>query len=310
MNSLDVEILKRSNPNYGMLDVWYNGENIRFEDHLSYQSRNPAMIDLIRDAWRLGIAGKFSKNETRSFRLYTDDIFNPYCHYSFSANSPDNAWRSMPSFVFDRWPECGIYSYDETFSKLILSGNNPYEDERAFWIGNLGLQVRNYIYRIMGAEVALRRPDLIDFRSVTWDSGIPSNFVDLPGHCRWRVLVDFGAAGFSARVPLLLASGRPVILVGRPEEAWFYWDGSLVPWVHYIPCGLKDGSDLNEENVGNTLENIEKTLEWTFENRGLCEQIGSNGRAYALANLTRDAAVARISRMLEAHPSSISGGPL
>lgn len=115
--------------------------------------------------------------------------------------------------------------------------------------------------------------------------------------------MDFGAAGFSARVPLLLASGRPVILVGRPEEAWFYWDGSLVPWVHYIPCGLKDGSDLTEGM-------IEETLEWTFENRGLCEQIGSNGRAYALANLTRAAAVARISRMLEAHPSSISGGPL
>lgn len=260
------------------------------------------MINLIRDAWQLGVMGRAS-DATRSFRLYAEDTFNPHCHYSFSANSPENAWRSMPSFVFDRWPECGIDSYEQVFGKMLLSGAEPFRDERAFWIGCLTLGSEQYFRRMMGHAVARRRPDLIDFRSVIWGSGIPSNFVDMQGHCRWRVLVDFGAAGFSARIPLLLASGRPVILVGRPEEAWFYWDGTLIPWVHYIPCGPRDGSGLNEGM-------IEEILEWTFENKELCEEIGRNGRAYAVEKLTRSAVVGKISGMLSAHPWSISGGPL
>lgn len=290
------------NPNYGLLDVWYSGSSIRFEDHSSYQSRNPAMIDLIRDAWQASLMGRSPEDRSRAFRLYTDDIFNPCVHYSFSATSEENAWRSMPSFIFDRWPECGIPSYEEMFLRIVSAGDKPHEDERAFWIGNVDVKVEPYRSRRMGSAVSRRRPDLLEFRSVDWGSGMPSNFVDLPGHCRWRILLDFGGAGFSARIPLLFASGRPVILVGRPEEAWFYWDGSLVPWVHYIPCGPKDGSGLTEIV-------IEKTLEWTFDNRELCEQIGRNGRAYALVNLTRSAAVRRIAGMLEAHPWVISGGP-
>lgn len=40
MNQEEMDPLKKGNPNYGMLDVWYDGDSIRFEDHGSYDNRS------------------------------------------------------------------------------------------------------------------------------------------------------------------------------------------------------------------------------------------------------------------------------
>lgn len=288
------------NPNYGNLDVRYNNRFLMFEDHTSYESRNPSMMKLIKDAWELRIKNEEQEEEpVRFFRLYTDDVFNPGCHYSFSSKCVETARRSMPNFVFEAWPECGIFSYEQTFNEMAIEGLKPYKDDRVFWIGNTFMKVKAYDRRHMGAEVSRKHPDMFDFRSINWNFGpdqykTTPGYISLPDHCRYRVLIDFGGVGFSARIPLLLASGRPVIIVGHPEEAWFYWDATFVPWVHYIPCGSKDGSDISENLIF-------EAVQWTFENSLECENIGRRGRLYAQKYLSRSAAVKRIGEMLVKH---------
>lgn len=287
------------NPLYGHLDVHYDNNFLRFEDHTAYESRNASMMKLIKEAWELRIRSDSSHDPIKFFRLYTDDVFNPYCHYSFSSKCAETARRSMPNFIFEDWPECGIDSYERIFGEMVRAGNDPYKDDRAFWIGNTAMEVAAYDRRRMGGVVAHDHPDMFDFRFIKWNHGpdqykCTPEYVSLPYHCRYRVLIDFGGVGFSARIPLLLASGRPVILVGHPEEAWFYWDGTLVPWEHYIPCGSKDGSDLNENLIF-------ESLDWTFKNLEESERIGRRGQRYALKHLTKRAAVARIGEMMVKH---------
>lgn len=318
------------NPNYGNLDVHYNNRFIRFEDHTAYESRNPSMMKLIKSAWDMRIANDGPEEEVRFFRLFTDDMFNPHCHYSFSARNIEESRRSMPNFIFDSWPQCGITSYEEVFEEMVRSGSEPYKDDRVFWIGNTANEVAAYETRRMGLEVARKHPDMFDCRSISWQRGpfllswrsmtgaassspedykpvynkwrpednervnATPGYVTLPYHCRYRVLIDFGGVGFSARIPLLLASGRPLIIVGHREEAWFYWDGTLVPWEHYIPCGGKEGQGVNESSLF-------ETLKWTFKNPEICESIGRSGMEYARRYLTRSAALARIGEMMAKH---------
>lgn len=97
------------------------------------------------------------------------------------------------------------------------------------------------------------------------------------------MLVDLGAAGFSARLPLLFASGRPVILADRSVESWFYWE--MQPWVHYIPGG-------------STPESILTAVQWTIDHADDARRIGETGRTYAQTHLTADAAIRRCATLL------------
>lgn len=283
----------------GVVEVSYDSESAEFKERNSFEGRNAAMIRLIKEAWGRFVKGDTSARARRGFSLYTDDAFNGECDYSFSVGSAADAHRSMPSFVFDSWPECGIDSYEAVFSEMVESGSRPHEDDRAFWIGNTSCPLSGYDNRRMGLAVSKMHEGILDFRSIEWPAGEErvkktGGYVSLPDHCRHRVLIDFGGLGFSARIPLLLASGRPVILVGHPQEAWYYWDGSLVPWEHYIPCGELDGRGVDEAR-------IRDAIQWTFDNRGRASEIGSQGQGYALRHLTRSAAVERIGRMLLEH---------
>jgi len=288
----------------GVVEVEYDNESISFRERNSFQSRNATMIRLIRKAWLARVKDESGPSPKKTFSLYTDDCFGGHCDYSFAVRGPEDVGRCMPNFIFDSWPECGIDSYDDVFKQMVSAGRLPPEDDRAFWIGNTSCTLKGYDSRRMGLSVAKSHPEMFDFRSIEWSSNPKESkgtagYVSLPDHCRYRVLIDFGGLGFSARIPLLLASGRPVILVGHPQEAWFYWDGSLEPWIHYIPCGSKNGSDVNEDK-------IRETLRWTFDNRDACVEIGSRGREYAERNLTHSAAVARIGEMLLAYSADNS----
>ena len=285
----------------GVVEVEYDSDSISFEERKSFQSRNALMIALIDEAWGAFVRGGVNRIPKKKFSLHTDDGFCPQRDYSFAVSRREDVARCMPSFIFHSWPECGIDSYEQVFSQM-ASGEDPPSDERVFWIGNVSCPLRGYDNRRMGLSVAAKHLSMCDFRSIQWsvDQADPKSvggYVSLMDHRRYRVLIDFGGLGFSARIPLLLASGRPVILVGHPQEAWFYWDGSLVPWVHFVPCGSLDGSDVNERAILDAIR-------WTFENRDECAKIGAGGREYAMRFLTRSAAVERIGRMLLGHSAA------
>jgi hypothetical protein len=283
---------------YAHIDFWFNNHTVRGEDFGGYESRNSSVTSLIRDAWTSGIQDGNPPLPLKFFTLFTDDLFNTRSHFSFAATGPENARRSMPHFIFHAWPECGVPEYQSTFDAMVEMGSRPWAEERAFWIGSM---FDNATYpqcnRHLGVSLAARVPDLLDYRVIDWKNrgleqcGSTPGYVSLVDHCRHRVLIDMPGIGFSARLPLLLASGRPVILVGRPHEAWFYWDGSLVPWEHYIPCGPKDGWGFAESD-------LEEAVRWTFFHPDEAAAIGRRGRDYAVSRLTRSAAVSRIAGML------------
>lgn len=292
------------NDHKGVVEVEYDDESISFKQRNSFQSRNAATIRLLEKAWGSYVKGRTPPAPRRAMSIYTDDGFGAHCDYSFAVGRAEDVSRCMPSFIFDSWPECGIDSYERVFAEMVSAGDLPAADDRAFWIGNISCPLKGYDNRRMGLSVASRHPDILDFRSVEWhpdprESKSTAGYVSLPDHCRYRVLIDFGGMGFSARIPLLLASGRPVVLVGHPQEAWFYWDGSLKPWVHYVPCGSADGSDVSEEK-------IYEAIIWTFDNGRLCAEIGARGREYAEHHLTHAAALERIGILLLGHSSANS----
>ena len=281
---------------YANLDIKFNNAVLQIGDHGGYESRHKSMINLIRDAWQTYIRNEGRPEPLRFFTLYTDDCFNPELHFSFAISQGGDLRRCMPNFIFDSWPSCGIEDYQSTFDEMVAEGSKPYEFERAFWTGVIH-EAHPQTLRHLGSSLSVRRSDLIDFRPIEWGQRGPDQFkrtpgyVSLPYHCKYRVLIDFGGIGFSARLPLLLASGRPLVILGRPQESWFYWDGSLIPWEHYIPCGPKDG-------VGTQEGDLESALQWTFENMVESEEIGARGRQYAVSNLTRSCAVKRIGMMM------------
>lgn len=281
---------------YSHMEVRFNNRYLNIVDNGGYESRNKSMVNLIRDAWELYVRDEAFPAPMKFFQLYTDDNFNPYTHFCFAVMDRESSVRSMPHFIFDAWPECGIAEYMEVFNRVVEAGSRPPESDRAFWAGAI-LDEFPWCVRRFGLAVAKRKPELLDFRPIKWQSrGLEQfkhtpGYISIPEQCVHRVLVDFGGVGFSARLPLLLASGRPVVVVGRPQEAWFWWDGTLREWEHYVPCGSRDGSDVTESMV-------EESLEWTFKNREEAAEIGRRGLEYALANLTRPAVVRRIGDMM------------
>lgn len=276
--------------NYAHVNIRYNNVRLEINYDGGYQSRNISMVRLIRDAWESMLKNDLQPYPMKFFTLYTDDNFNPWTHFSFAAKDESSSFRSMPNFIFDGWPEVGMPDYMEVFGRMLESGECPPRSDRAFWVGVVHTKEGWPGVRHKGQNVAERRPDIFEFRSICWNPADPSctpGYIPMWEHGSSRVLVDFGGFGFSARLPLLLASGRPVVIVSRPDEAWFYWDGSLRPWEHYVPCGGPDS--VNERD-------IEEAIEWTFQNRSEAADIGRRGREYAE---TRSAAVRRIGLMMD-----------
>lgn len=153
---------------------------------------------------------------------------------------------------------------------MIQEGCHPPVDNRAFWIGANTNKLREET-----CKIAVHYPTYMDFRMMSWNRVDPNalykhtpQYVSLVDHCKYRVLVDLGAGGFSARLPLLLASGRPLILAERTYESWFYWEESFQPWVHYIPGG-------------STSKSIIEAIHWTFLHSEQAKEIGFRGQEYA-----------------------------
>lgn len=266
------------------IDVIIETSTVRCFDNTGYESRNPSTIRLIQEAH-----AKYPPPPEfrRRVRIHTGDILNPSCTFSYAIPKSSPLSVSFPNYIFDAWPEVGIMSYAEMFQQMVEEGSKPWSDSRVFWIG-----ANTNALRVQCAPLSKVAPDEIDFRLMEWNRSNPtslhtntSSYVSLIDHCKYRVLADLGAGGFSARLPLLLASGRPVILADRVFEAWFYWDAGFQPWVHYIPGGSTPAS-------------VFDACRWSFDNKDEAAKIGERGREYALQNLTHDAAVRRCATLL------------
>ena len=249
-------------------------------------SRIESLKILLREAWELYVKGKNISNKLIIKTISSKDQYNMDNDYCFGIASEFEIDECFPNFVFDKWEDAKIYDYQITFNELVEEGKTPPIDNRAFWIGST---VSHYS-RTNITDLTLKYPEIIDFRSYNWND-INSEFVSLKEHCKYGCLVDVRGFGHSGRLPLLLATGRPVIITTRKYEQWFYHDGTFQPWVHYIPSGEKYGELFSHDE-------LVKSVKWVIEHPEEAAQIGKNGQEYAKKYLTRETILKRIGDIL------------
>jgi glycosyltransferase involved in cell wall biosynthesis len=91
---------------------------------------------------------------------------------------------------------------------------------------------------------------------------------------KYSILIDIEGRGFSARTKFLLWSHRPLIIVDRPHNEYFF--EYLKEWEHFIPV-RRDLSDL-----------VEKT-NWILNNYDKALEIAENAYQFSKQYLTREA---------------------
>ncbi len=246
-----------------------------------FEGRNDSMIKLMKLA-----DSKYTFPDFKKIYFSTGDIYNSNTNYSYSSMSGEG---TFPDFVFDKWSNVGIRSYEElTFELLRLNLNGPCIN-KVGWIGNSNVaSIRKKLI-----EMGVANSNIFEFMdSGNWEVGKSVDRLDTTGHAyisvpqlcqKYKVLIDVEGGGYSGRLKLLLHAGRPLLLVDRPHKEFFF--KSLEPYKHYVPV-KRDLSDL-----------LEKTR-WIFDNSEKVEMIGLNARKFAMSNLSVDAALKRFEEIV------------
>jgi hypothetical protein len=271
--------------------VWKRQGRLAALDWGGFQTRNTAMVKLLELAdHAYGLAEFGPLTISTGDRPVNDD---PGCLCLGFSRADGFHDVAIPDFVFAGWPETGIADYAETTWQIEHAGATPADHDRCGWIGDPNM----HDCRHKLIELSQARPDLLDASGLDWgtsdrvrspvdrDASVPFNYLTLAQQTRrWSALIDIEGKGYSARLKLLLHSGRPVFVQDRPWREW-YWP-ELKPMGNFIPV-RRDLSDL-----------IEK-LEWARANPTQADAIGRAGQAMALARLTREAAILQLVRTLE-----------
>jgi hypothetical protein len=271
--------------------VWKRQGKLAVLDWGGYQTRNRAMarmLELADDTYCLPEFGPLTiSTSPRPANV------DPACVCLGFSEADGYAEIAIPDFLFDSWPETGVADFAETAWEVADAGASTPLQRRCSWIGDPALNpVRSQLI-----ELSLARGDLLDASGIDWEhpdrvrspidrgATVPYNFMTLPEQARrWSWLIDVEGSGYSARLKILLHSGRPVFVQDRPFREW-YW-AELEPMQNFIPV-KRDLSDLVEK------------LEWAREHEQQAAAIGRAGQALALSMLTRDAAILQLARTLE-----------
>jgi hypothetical protein len=246
-----------------------------------YESRNAATIHLLVEALE-----SCKARLANSFRVavFSDDFVSKpprALHFAYCTDGTQPGTIAIPDFLFWSWPQVGIADYERTVESMLAAGEREPDDSRLFWVGNPA----THPTRAQFLEIAARDPRIrgIGTRWIHESASggrrmqtVDDNHVTLEDHCRYRYLIDLQGRGYSARVKLLLFSGRPLFLQARRWKEFYYCD--LEPMVHYVPV-REDLSDLGQ------------MLEWAEAHPDQARQIAHNARQYALSHLRRHHAI-------------------
>ena len=261
------------------------------KEYQGYETRNSSICNLIKKSHKY-IIEKLKNDECIKGIVYTGDRCKyDIGHTCFSmAGEEVDKDHIVPSFVFDSWKQVGIDDYEEKIQSIINTNPNELKkdwiDTRVFWIGNCNSNFERWKY----IDYTKSHPDTTLFKHIVWNSGeedmskSTNEFVSLEDHSKYRVLLDGVANGYSGRLPFLLSTGRPVIIHKRRWEQWFFYDGTFIPWEHYIPL--------------DKIEDLEKIVRWTIDNKDKCIEIGKNGQKYVHTYLTMEKVLKRYANTL------------
>lgn len=218
-----------------------------------------------------------------SMKVSIEDFENQDKTYSYSLNSFSKLNYLIPDFCFMNWKESGMKDYDECWKEIVEESKKPIQYNTLFWIGN----TKTHPSRCTLCQLS-EKDSRIEAYGMDWKykdgKTIPSKFISLVDHTKYKYLIDVQGRGYSGRVKMLLFTGRPLFLVERKWIEYFYED--LKPYIHYIPV-KEDLSDL-----------IEK-LDWAENHYKEAKQIGQNAQYYAINNLKRIDAIMYLSKKLE-----------
>lgn len=269
------------------IEVFINPDGeITFIDCVNFESRNESTIALFKTAFAQ-IKDK-TVLKTKHFYISTDDIsskINNTLTFGFT-NCSDVI--VCPDFTFDKWIECGIAEYDKTIKKIIDGGNNKYEVEKLFWIGNINTQPLRYELLRLGTLFDNKMEIVpMDWKRIFHKGSMHdfTKFTSLENHTKYKYLIDCGARGYSGRLKFLLHTNRPLFLVSRDKNKQEYFYKKLIPYKHFIPV-KEDLSDLILQ------------LDWAENNYAEAISIADNARKFAIENLNKKSVIKYLANQL------------
>jgi hypothetical protein len=189
--------------------------------------------------------------------------------------------RILPCFAFDHWREARIDDYSEMCELIKKGSDSPYKIDKLFWAG----QVSHPTRKLFVEKFSLNPKIEIIQHKDHWghSSSLPENYLSLPDHCNYKYLLDLQGNGYSARVKFLLHTKRPLFYQARKFHEYWFWD--LKPFVHYIP-------------VKEDLSDLQDMIDWAENHPSEREAIAQNAYDFALSNLKREDAMARLKSIL------------
>lgn len=209
-------------------------------------------------------------------------------HLAYAKSSEDHNTILIPDFVFWAWPEAGIVDYVQMAAQMIDASRCTHSKRGLFWIGGdhhhptrkLLFDLAQHDRRIIAQSV-----EFIGNKADAPRHLLPTknkNFVSLPSHCDYQYLIDLQGAGYSARLKLLLFSGRPLFIQQRRPHEYFF--DRLEPFKHYIP-------------VSEDLSDLSAMLDWADSHPTEAASIARTAQEFAKENLMREHAVAEFKRI-------------
>jgi len=201
--------------------------------------------------------------------------------FGYTCNS-GGACRPIPDFTFWKWPEAGILpNFQAVSERMEQIGREPAMKSVCGWAGN------DKTHGTVWGGFSKATED-----HAQYDVFIPSSNTGTEGRLsmeeqtrRWACMIDIPCGGgYSGRVPLLLHSGRPLLIAeraSRTDESERFTDFTfyghwLRPNVHFIPVSA-DFSDLS------------RARELALSPKG--QEIGQNALTLAREKLTTKAAI-------------------
>lgn len=255
-----------------------------------YESRNESTLWCLKQA-----DARYQWPDFNQIVIHTTDYEHPPSQYTYDENEytyskKHSLDRLVPDFNFHGWAQVGINDYEEFVKQIDEAGTKSYEVNKVGWIGNTNT------HKARGALFAFGKqyPHLCDIMdSGNWwvnpdDIKLNSKqYMSTPELvAKYAIVLDIEGNGYSGRLKHLLWSHRPLLLVDRSHQEYFF--KHLHEWEHYIPV-KRDLSDLHEK------------IKWCMDHYPKACAIAEQAYQFSKKHLTREACYQQWNKIIAKH---------
>ncbi|MGP4082429.1 glycosyl transferase family 90 [Pseudalkalibacillus sp. R45] len=201
----------------------------------------------------------------------------------------------IPDFHYSHGKEVGVDDWETIIKQCKEKADHPYEHKQCFWIGD----VNNHRIRKKLQKLAQRKPDHLKALGMEWEynkknskyqvqDGLvaASNYIPIPDHAKYKYLIDLQGIGYSSRLKLLMHLKRPVFVVERQNQEFFF--PYMEPYKHYIP-------------VKRNLSDLVSHIEWLDDDEKAYKMIAEETTTFAEKYLSKKFALEHLYRMMVKH---------